>query len=227
MFLLLFDIDGTLLLGQGVGRRSMERAGKTMFGDAFSLEHIDFGGALDPWIFAQAARLAGIDEPERHQEAFRAAYLVELRRALASKDTPGPRALPGVAHLIALLRRRADVTLGLVTGNYEQAAPLKIAAAGLDPSVFSLGAFGDHAPTRPELVALAVERWERDGAEVDPSRVVVIGDTPRDVHCARENGCRCLAVTTGYHDADALRAAGADVVAEDLSNPSVLLDMLG
>jgi phosphoglycolate phosphatase len=131
-----------------------------------------------------------------------------------------------VGSLLALLAERADVTLGLVTGNYRQAAPLKISAAGLSPGSFSLGAFGDEAPTRPELVALALGRWSERGARPDPDRVIVIGDTPRDVACAHANGCRCLAVATGWHSAETLRVAGADAVVPDLSDPSMLLGML-
>jgi phosphoglycolate phosphatase len=226
VFLLLFDIDGTLLLGHGAGRRAMERAGRALLGEAFTLDGIDFGGALDPWIFEQAARRAGIADARAHHDAFRAAYLVELRRALEAGEVR-PEALPGVGSLLALLAERADVTLGLVTGNYRQAAPLKISAAGLSPDAFSLGAFGDEAPTRPELVALALGRWSERGARPDPDRVIVIGDTPRDIDCAHANRCRCLAVATGWHSAETLRAAGADAVVPDLTDPSRLLGMLG
>jgi phosphoglycolate phosphatase-like HAD superfamily hydrolase len=92
--------------------------------------------------------------------------------------------------------------------------------------LFLAGAFGHAAPTRPELVGLAIERWRARGARPDPDRVVVIGDTPRDVDCARKNGCRSVAVATGWHTASALEAAGADVVLRDLTELPAALDRL-
>src|SRR5581483_1398495 len=82
MRLVLFDIDGTLLRTQGVGAAAMERAGRRLLGPSFTLDGIDFGGALDPWIFRQAAERLGHDDPNQHHPAFRDAYLVELARGL-------------------------------------------------------------------------------------------------------------------------------------------------
>src|SRR4029079_15724715 len=107
----------------------------------------------------------------------------------------------GVAAALATIGGDASATLGLVTGNYARAVPLKLRAVGIDPAQFVVGAFGDDAPTRPELVRLAIDRWRARGAHPDPARVVVIGDTPRDVDCARKNGCRSVAVATGWHAA--------------------------
>jgi phosphoglycolate phosphatase len=225
VYLVLFDIDGTLLHGQGVGRRAMERAGRALLSEGFTLDGIDFAGALDPWIFAEAAARVGVADASARHDEFRAAYIVELERELQRGDIR-PRVLPGVADLLSVLRTRSDVTLGLVTGNYRRAAPMKIAAVGIDPELFVLGAFGDDATTRPELVALALDRWTAAGGKAEPERVLVVGDTPRDVECAHANGCRCLAVATGWHTEEALVAARADFVARDLTNPAVLLDLL-
>lgn len=223
--LILFDIDGTLLWGQGMGYRSMERAGRRLLGDAFSLEGIDFSGALDPWIFAEAVARLGADHSADLGERFRAEYLVELRAEIEAGRTR-PVLLPGVEGLLREMTGRERLTLGLVTGNYADAAPMKLRAAGLDPTVFTVGAFGDHAATRPELVALALERWGASGAEPDPERALVVGDTPRDVDCAHKNGVRCLAVATGRFSVEELTAAGADYVAPDLSDARVLIDLL-
>lgn len=225
MQLVLFDIDGTLLHGHGVGSRAMENTGRALVGPRFSLATVDFAGALDPWIYAEAARIMGIADPETMHERFREAYLIELAREIARADPP-PAILPGVAEALAALRSHAGVTLGLMTGNYRNAAPLKLRAVGIDPTQFTIGAFGDDASTRPELVPVALERWKRAGVEAKAERVVVVGDTPRDVDCARRNGCRCLAVATGKHSMEILEQAGADAVVRDLTDLRPLLQML-
>jgi phosphoglycolate phosphatase-like HAD superfamily hydrolase len=86
-----------------------------------------------------------------------------------------------------------------------------------------VGAFGDDAPTRPGLVRLALER---SPSRVDPADAIVIGDTPRDVECARANGCACLAVATGGHSREQLQEAGAERVVTDLGDPAPLLELL-
>jgi phosphoglycolate phosphatase len=233
--LVLFDIDGTLMRGHGVGTRAMQRAGRALCGELFDLEGIVIGGGLDPLIFAAAARKLGILEPGPIHDAFRELYLQELQRELDSAARR-PELLPGVTALLAALATRDDVMVGLVTGNYQRAVPLKFAAVGLGIASFVVGAYGDCGPSRPELVRIALARARARAAslassagrrfEIDPARTIVVGDTPRDVHCALENGCMCLAVTTGEHDRAQLTQAGAQHVAAGLSDPSVLLDLL-
>ena len=225
MRLLLFDIDGTLLRAHGIGARAMERAGRRVLGAAFTLDGIDFGGALDPWIFREAARRLGHEDPSEFHAAFRDEYLAELPGEIERAASP-PEILPGVAAALATVGGDASATLGLVTGNYARAVPMKLRAVGIDPAQFVVGAFGDDAHTRPELVRLAIERWRARGAQPDPDRVVVIGDTPRDVDCARKNGCRSVAVATGWHAAGTLEAAGADIVLRDLTELPAALDRL-
>ncbi len=223
MRLLLFDIDGTLLRAQGVGPAAMERVGRRLLGPAFTLEGIDFGGALDPWIFRQAAQRLGHDDPSHLHPAFHDAYLVELALALADGERRTV-VLPGVGAALAALRDDPAATLGLVSGNYARAVPLKLRAGGIDPAQFVVGAFGDDAPTRPDLVRLAMEQWRARGADPDPRRVVVIGDTPRDIDCAKKNGCRSVAVATGHHTVAQLEAGGADLVLRDLTALVTALD---
>ncbi len=221
MKLLLFDIDGTLLIGHGAGSRAMTRAGKAVCGEAFSLRGVLISGGLDPLIYAGAARNMGLEDPERLHDAFRERYLLELQAELAAAERK-PQALPGVRALLSLLAARSDVVIGLVTGNYRRAAPIKLQSVGLRHEAFALGAFGDEAPTRAGLVRLALGRSPR---RIPPEDAIVIGDTPRDVECARANGCACLAVATGGHSMDELRAAGASRVVADLSDPDALLQM--
>src|SRR5439155_14506603 len=154
------------------------------------------------------------------------AYLAHLSTEL---DRPGPRkgVMPGVRRLLDELAARPDVYLALLTGNYEEAARVKLEYFDLW-RYFRCGAFGDDAPDRNGLLpkALAVVR-ARGGPAVSPADTVVVGDTPLDVACAAAAGARSIAVATGGYDVDALRAAGADVVFDDLSDTdAVLMAML-
>ncbi|HEX3594806.1 MAG TPA: HAD family hydrolase [Polyangiaceae bacterium] len=225
MYLVLFDIDGTLLRSQGLGSGAMERAGRKLLGPGFSLEGIDFGGALDPWIYGQAVIRMGREDAHALHDAFHDAYLVELGLSLERRERL-PSIIPGVEEALLGLADKAHLTLGLVTGNYSRAAPLKLRAAGLDPARFVVGAFGEDGPTRPELVRIAMEQWAARGFAAHPERVVVIGDTPRDVDCARKNGCRSIAVATGWHSLEQLEATGADHVVPDLGDLSALLERM-
>lgn len=226
MKLLLFDIDGTLIRGYGAGSRAMLRAGRELFGEAFSLDGVMIGGGLDPLIYAQAVARLGIDDPAAQHDSFRERYLQEMRHEFAHA-AQRPHVLPGVHELLAQLVQRDDVLLGLVTGNYRAAVPIKFAAVGLSPETFVVGAFGDCGPTRPDLVRVALERAQvHAGRRFEPAQTFVIGDTPRDVDCALHHGCVCLGVATGGHTAEELRRAGAHHVAADLSDASVLLSLL-
>lgn len=223
--LILFDIDGTLLRCHGAGARALVRAGLAVCGPRFSLDGIPISGGLDSVIYARAAGAMGVADPDALHDAFRTRYLVELADELA-RAAPPVEQLPGVSPLLAALAARTDVALGLLTGNYRQAVPLKLGAAGLDPQAFAAGAYGDDARLRPGLVPVALERFARLGTRVPAERVIVVGDTPRDVECALHNGCRCLAVATGAYSEAALHDAGAHRVVPDLSDPEALLSLL-
>lgn len=213
--LLLFDIDGTLLAPAGTGTRAMLTAGRALFGAGFTFDGIDPSGKIDPQIFAEVRALnRGLDIGEDDHERFRDRYLGDLETELAQRPIP---ALPGVVELLAALRARRDLTLGLLTGNYAAAAPRKLLAAGIDPADFVVNAFGDEAASRPELIAVARQRYrDRHGRDIAAERVVVIGDTPRDVACAHANGCVAFAVATGRWSRRELEDTGADVVVDDL-----------
>lgn len=231
--LLLFDIDGTLLDTKGAGRRAMERVAAELFGDAFSFEAVSFGGNLDPCIFREAAAANGLamDHDEAHA-AFAARYVPQLRAELEANagDALACEALAGVHDALAECRAWVDdgaATLGCLTGNYTQAAPVKLGHVGIDVEQFTVTAFGDEADTRPGLVELALHK-HRNGSDrpIDPRRVVVIGDTVRDVGCAKAHGCVAYAVCTGSGTRDELVAAGADVIADDLTDLTPLREMV-
>lgn len=228
--LLLFDIDGTLLLTGGAGLRAFDHVGRELFGQDFSWEGITTAGGLDPLLFAEAAAANGLDDDPSHHARFHAAYLERLAVEMAI-GRRGVRAMPGVIELIHAVRQRwttrGDVVPGLLTGNYSAAVPLKLAAVGLEPGWFEIHALGDEAPTRPDLAALALRRYEqRFAAAIDPASVIVIGDTPRDVHCAKAHGCAAFGVATGRYGVDELRREGADAVVENLADATPLWRMV-
>jgi phosphoglycolate phosphatase-like HAD superfamily hydrolase len=126
-----------------------------------------------------------------------------------------------VLSLLPWLRARRDVRLGLLTGNYPETGLLKLRVAGIEPSWFEVAAWGDMAATRPALVPLALAQLPLPA--VHARDVIVIGDTPRDVHCAKENGALCVAVATGGNTRAELEDSGADLVLDDLRDGGPIL----
>lgn len=212
---LLFDIDGTLVLTGGAGGRAMTRAFEDLYGIPNAFESVPFNGRTDAWILSRAAAAHGIaDEPLARFKALYLAYLAqELHR-------PGPRkgVMPGVGPLLDALAQRQDVFLALLTGNFEEGARLKLQHFDLW-RYFACGAFGDTTHDRNGLLPEALARVVVcGGPPAAPADVVIIGDTPLDVAVAVSGGARSIAVATGSHTTDELRASGADVVFQDLSD---------
>ena len=220
--LLLFDIDGTLLLSGGAGGRAMHSAGQELFGKAFIFE-VNTAGKLDTEIYAELATLNATFDLHSAHDAYRDTYLRHLEAEL-ERVAGQVSALPGIHELLEHLGKE-DYTLGLLTGNYGPAAALKLRAAGLEPDLFKITAFGDEAKTRPDLPPLAIEKYGvLTGETLLPEEVVVIGDTPRDIHCARVNGCVAVGVATGQFAAADLQ--DADLVLESFAGPGAFLELL-
>jgi phosphoglycolate phosphatase-like HAD superfamily hydrolase len=225
--LLLFDIDGTLLAGAtGEHRAALHEALRAVHGIEADLNRrpIAPAGRTDREITRAILLDAGVDAKQIDDRA--GAVQEEACRAYARlcPDDLSHTVLAGIPELLAQLSSREDRTLGLVTGNYEEIARLKLRRAGVghwfDGGV---GAFGSDAEDRTELPAIARRRAGALGAPYPRERTVVIGDTPRDVACAHADGARCVAVATGPFDVDDLRAADADAVARDASELLALL----
>jgi len=226
--LVLFDIDGTLLLTQGAGRRALTAAMAHLVGDPAVFQRIRFDGKTDPQIVAEILTLAGVPEPtaaERIEELCRT--YIELLKHELRPGTPGIRLLPGVGPLLNRLEAEDAVVLGLLTGNLSEGASLKLRAAGLDPARFLVGAFGSDAAHRPRLPAIAVERaLPHFGRTPRGQEIVIVGDTPADVTCGREVGARAVAVATGSYAVAELTAAGAHAAFEDLEGTEAVLDAI-
>jgi phosphoglycolate phosphatase-like HAD superfamily hydrolase len=216
--LLLFDIDGTLLLSGGAGIRAMTRAFDEVFDVRDAFAGSDVAGRTDRFILSGALTRAGLpDTPEQHH-LFREAYISLLREEILKPATGRYGLMPGIQALLDRLRDRGTVHFALLTGNYEPAAYVKLGHFGID-GFFEWGAFGEESTERDELARIALRRAEKRGLPATArEQSVVIGDTPHDVACARAIGARVLAVATGNFSEQELRASGADVTMPDLSD---------
>ena len=200
----------------------MARAFEEIFSIADAFRGIPMAGRTDAWILADAAAVHGIGPDSPGLAQFPRVYLRHLATEIVIK---GPRfgIMPGIPALLDALSNRDDAYLALLTGNYEAGARLKLDHFDLW-RYFRCGAFGDGAANRNGLVPKALERVAAcGGPSFAPSDAVVIGDTPLDVACAKAGGARSIAVATGSHSVEELRAAGADVVFEDLSHTRAVL----
>ena len=224
--LILFDIDGTLLLSGRAGLRAMTRAFQETFGitDAFKGE--SFGGRTDSYLVSKALKMAGLpDTPEQH-DRFRGNYLPLLAEEIQHPGEGHKGLMPGARELLDALEEYQHLHLALLTGNYREAAEIKLQHFELW-DFFEWGAFSDDHHDRNELVPIARARAETYDIPVEAiDRVIVIGDTPHDIECARVAGARSIAVATGGYSTDQLKQAGADEVLPDLADTDRVLRLL-
>jgi len=216
--LFLFDVDGTLISAGGAGRVALGRALQEVYGTVGAIDRYDFRGKTDPRIVLDLLGGEGWAEADIRARltACFAAYLRELERLIA--DGRQVRVMPGVAELVAALSTRADAVVGLLTGNIEPGARVKLRSTGLWPH-FRVGAFGSDDHDRRRLPAVARERARAlVGQDVPFDRVTIIGDTPLDVDCARGCGAVAVAVATGQYRHGELAACTPDLLFGDFSN---------
>lgn len=217
MKLILFDIDGTLMLVKGAGREAKARTMQTFFGTDAGVRTHPFGGKTD-WQIMNEVLLDKGYTPQAIVEVIHTfqQHMAEQLTAIISGYPV--EACPGAHDVVAALRQRADVLLGVVTGNFALTAPIKLRAGGFDPAWFPVGAYGSESASRDDLPRLAIERAIRHtGQPIDPQDVIVIGDTLADIQCARAVGAVVVAVMTGFEDRDLLAAANPDYLLPDLT----------
>lgn len=216
MRLLLFDIDGTILRCGAQVRPILSGALTEVFGVTCELDGHDFSGKTDQQIAFELLAAAGVPA-ERVRPSLarlRELYLDRLEELL---DRGRMQVLPGIEELLSELAARRDVVLGLLTGNWSRGARIKLARFGLEHH-FSFGAFGEDGMERRELPPVALERaYEATGRRFAPEQTLIVGDSVRDVECARAHGLPVLAVATGWTSAEILARAGADRVVETLA----------
>ncbi len=217
MKLLLFDIDGTILMTHRLGRRVMEGSLSAFFGRPIKTEGVAFAGRTDGQIVSDALRSSGISESEiAHKLPGALEAFSEAMAEVITKDNV--TLLPGMQPLIDGLSAHPHIVLGLVTGNLERTAYLKLDAVGM-AGHFPFGAFGSDAFDRNELPAIAVRRArEATGRQFTGSDVIIIGDTEHDVHCSRTIGALCVAVCTGHYSRQELSKHEPDVIFDDLTD---------
>jgi phosphoglycolate phosphatase-like HAD superfamily hydrolase len=235
--LILFDIDGTLVLTGGAGIRAMNRACEELVGHPHALEGIPVAGRTDRIILTDVVTRAGRTLDDGLLDRLRDRYITNLRQEIEqpgrtqSFESLGPRGgvkavMPGIRDLLDVLTQRDDVFLGLLTGNFEAGARIKLEHFDLW-RYFRCGAFGDDAADRNALVPFALDRARAFGLpELDPEHILVVGDTPHDIACARIVGATPVGVATGGFSVDQLRESGAGIVFENLADPEPFLELV-
>lgn len=222
--LALFDIDGTLLWTDGAGRRAIHQALVEVFGTTGPADYW-FDGKTDRQIVRDLMRLEGhvdLAIDARIDDLFDR-YLRHLERELTDVDHL-PHRFPGVLELLDALEARDDVVLGLLTGNLQRGAEMKLESVGISPGRFRIGAFGSDHEDRPQLPEIARRRAVAMlGLDLPGNRVVVIGDTPADITCGRSIGARAVAVATGRYDAATLRTHSPADVFDDLTDTDAVV----
>lgn len=221
--ILLFDIDGTLISAHGVGRRALSRAFLQRFGVAGAVDSIELQGMTDPGIIRLALESLGREAVPELVAVIIEDYLVHLDEELRSGGKP--EVLPGVDALLQSLREAplgVERVIGLGTGNVEAGAHAKLRPTGLLPH-FSFGGYGSDDEIRASLLRVGAERGAaRLCVAREACRVIVVGDTVRDIDAARAIGAECLAVATGNDPSSKLRSSGATLTVEDLTCPQAL-----
>jgi phosphoglycolate phosphatase len=214
---ILFDIDGTLISTGGASDRAWGRAFEELYGIEVNVGDYTGKGVTDPVVGMTTFRGAIGREPTGEEMArLMARRLRYLPEEVSS--SPGYRVLPGVERLLDELSDQGRL-VGLITGNVEPAAHIKLARANLN-HFFAFGGYGSDAPERVDVVRVALERGDLvSGGNLARERCFAVGDTPIDVEAAHGAGIRIVGVATGEYDADALRAAGADEVLATLEEP--------
>jgi len=220
--LILFDIDGTLITAGGAGTRSMNFAFRELFGIDEAFRDIPMAGKTDIQIMKEGLKTHGLPHWDGNVERMAKKYIDFLKVEI---NNPDRRLKPGVQNALVRLKRM-DMPMGLLTGNLRDGALIKLGACGID-HYFVDGAFGSDHEDRDRLLPVALRNFAGRGYHFLPEQSVVIGDTPRDVQCAKIHGAFCIAVATGPYSRGELLSTEADVVIDSLDETDAYMDLLG
>lgn len=221
MAICLFDIDGTLLSSGGAGQAAMEAALESTFGITAPTEGIAVAGRTDKAIVTDLFTFHGIDCSTENWQLFVDAYLNQLPVQLSTRVG---LVLPGVEAILADLHRREALTLGLLTGNFQRGAELKLTHYQL-AEYFSGGGFGDEHLDRDDVARTALADVQGKCGSDRHSEVWVIGDTPADIQCGRAIDAQVIAVATGLYSIDELESCEPDYLCEDFSDVELVLEV--
>ena len=228
--IILWDIDGTLLRTrrQGSFKDYTRPVLARMFGTAGRLEEMTVSGMTDLQIVSEALRDEGFTPAQIRERApeLAALYHEELERLTGREELY--HELPGARRALEATQASPRYLNSLLTGNFEPAARLKLRLVGLGEFFRLPGAFGEDSHDRRDLPALALERLSRHlRLELKPSQLIVVGDTPNDIACARHSGARSVAVATGRaHSTEELLSHDPDAVLPDLSDTDLFMRTL-
>ena len=223
--LVLFDIDGTILLTSGAGRRAIVAALAGEVSDMTGFDRVRFDGKTDPQIVAELLEMAG-HAVERESDRVR--EVCERYVGLLARELELPTArttlMPGVPGLLDRLEAEPGVVLGLLTGNLAEGAALKLRSGGIAPERFRVGAYGSDSGHRSDLPAIAAHRAAPlFGRLPRGAEVVIIGDTPADIACGSGIDARAVAVATGGYTVADLESCGPYAVFQDLRDTDAVL----
>jgi phosphoglycolate phosphatase-like HAD superfamily hydrolase len=219
--LVLFDIDGTLISAGGAGTRAMNLAFHELFGIEDAFKDISMAGKTDPQIMKEGLKLHGFPHRDGNVGRMREKYLYFLSSEI---DNPMRQLKPGINESLHMLHKM-KVPLGLLTGNLQRGAEIKLNALDIY-DYFLDGAFGSDDEDRDRLLPVAIEKFAQKGFEFSPKDCVVIGDTPRDVQCAKIHGAHCIAVATGPYSKEDLLRTDADIVLDSLSETGKYMGLI-
>jgi phosphoglycolate phosphatase-like HAD superfamily hydrolase len=226
--LLLWDVDGTLVRAGDLGAAVFDTALEAVLGRR-PTGRVRMSGKTDPEIVLEYLAQLEVEESEDVVQAVLRSVEGHLAAAAADGQLlAGGAACPGTADVLARLSQDDRVVSTLLTGNIAPNALIKVAAFGLDGWIDpALGAYGSDETDRNLLVPVALGRLAaRRGVNLDPGDAWVIGDTPRDLECARAGGAHCLLVATGRYSLRELAALRPDAVLEDLSDTAGVVELL-
>ena len=223
MKLILFDIDGTIMDSGKAGTRAMDTAFMELFSVRNAFQAISMAGKTDLQILKEGFELYNIDYSNGIIPEFYRSYIRYLKQNI--RDALG-HIKPGVREALRELQAQKEFILGLLTGNIEDGARIKLDFFGLN-DYFNIGAFGNDDEDRDRLLPIAVDKlFKSNSLRVSFGDCIVIGDTPRDVSCSKPYGAFSVAVATGPYSAATLSEAGADVVLNDLSDTEAFMSIL-
>jgi len=222
MYFILFDIDGTLIDSGEAGSRSLNLSFKELFSIVNAFHGISMAGKTDTEIIKEGMLKHRISV-NGNLHVVICTYLKHLRKEI---DNARRRMKPGISDLLEKLSSTKDIHLGLLTGNIEPGARIKLEPFDLN-KYFPTGAFGSDDEDRNKLLPFALKRFEeRYQRRIGVDECIIIGDTPRDVQCARIYGAVCIGVATGPYSIDELRESGTDYVVKDFSRYENLFQFL-